>query len=93
MDIRQLKVSGFVESEFSKSYKIKENKVKIGVLEVFSSVDIKKVPNKLPLETDQVLKLIADRLSEIMEKKWIEKDLRKWEHILKDAESHMDLYP
>jgi len=85
--------SDFRETEFRKTYKIKENNIKIGTLEIFFDRDAKKSQFKLPRETDQVLKLITDRISEILERKWIEKDLRKWEHILKDAESHIDLYP
>jgi PAS domain S-box-containing protein len=83
----------FRETENYKTYKIKENNSKIGSLEVFFDRDIKKSPYKLPRETDQVLKLISDKVSSIMERKWLEKDLRKWEHIMKDAESHSDLYP
>jgi len=83
----------FEKTDFAKKFKIKENNNKIGILEIYSTVDIGRKPFKLPDETDQVLKLIADRISEIIEKKWIEKDLRKWDHIMKDAEAHMDLYP
>ena len=90
---KAIKSSKFEITEFSKIYKIKENNAKIGVLEIYVSEDIGKSPYKLAKETDQVLQLIVDRLSEVIERKWLEKDLRKWEHILKDAESHRDLYP
>lgn len=90
---KSIRSSVFSETDFSKIYKIKENNSKIGTLEIFFDRDIKKSPYKLAKETDQVIKLITDKISEILERKWLEKDLRKWEHILKDAESHIDLYP
>lgn len=86
---KAIRKAGFKETPFVKKYRIKDNGTKIGVMEIFTE----EKRDKFPPTTDQVLKLIADRISEILERKWIEKDLRKWEHILKDAESHMDLYP
>ncbi len=83
----------FSETNFSKTFKIKENNSPIGVFEIFFDEENKVSSNKLPKETNQVLKLISDRISEILERKWLEKDLRKWEHIMRDAESHQDLYP
>ncbi len=85
--------SSFVNTSVCKTYRIKENNKKIGTLEVFFDDNEVNDGKTIEEETDQVLNLIADRLSEIIEKKWIEKDLRKWEHILKDAKNHIDLYP
>lgn len=89
MGNKAVKCSNFRETEFMKKFRIKENNTKIGEMEIYTSEYIRKFPDT----TDQVLKLIAARIAEILEKKWIEKDIRKWEHILKDAENHMDLYP
>jgi len=79
----------FCETEGKKSFRIKEGHTRVGVMEVF----VKKGKAKFDSTTEQVLNLISDRINEILQKKWIEKDLRKWEHIIKDAEDHMDLYP
>jgi PAS domain S-box-containing protein len=90
---KAIRSAKFETSEFSKTYKIKENNIKIGVLEIYFKEDIRKSPFKMGKETDQVFELIVDKLGEVLEKKWIEKDLRKWEHILKEAESQKELYP
>lgn len=79
----------FIETEYCRSYKIKEDNSKIGTLEIFFERDFKNAPAKLPKQTDQVLNLIADKISEILERKWLEKDLRKWEHIIKDAFTYL----
>ncbi|MBN2656642.1 MAG: PAS domain-containing protein [Spirochaetales bacterium] len=86
---KAFKSRNFQESENKIVFRIKDGHTKLGVMEVFlDSVNV-----NLGITTEQVLSLIADRLNEIIQKRWIEKDLRKWEHILKDAEDHMDLYP
>jgi hypothetical protein len=89
---RAIKSRKFKETDFIKKYKIFESDKIIGMLEIFFTEDFKKESCHFTEETDQVLKLIVDRISEIIEKKWIEKDLRKWEHFLKNASSNMDLY-
>lgn len=79
----------FKEKGKSLRYRIKDGHLKIGTLEVFLESTTGEIGNT----TEQVLKLVADRINEVAQKKWIEKDLRKWEHILRDAEDHKDLYP
>jgi len=79
----------FCETDGKKSFRIKEGLARVGVMDVFVS----KGKARFDKTTEQVLKLVSDRINEILQKKWIEKDLRKWEHIIKDAEDHMDLYP
>ncbi|MBI9098968.1 MAG: PAS domain S-box protein [Spirochaetaceae bacterium] len=90
---KAIKCSKFKETDFIKFYKIKENNTNIGSLEIFFERNIKRNPYKLATETNQVLKLIADKVGEVLERKWIEKDIRKWEHIINDAERHKDLFP
>lgn len=90
---KAFKSPGFKETEYKKKYKIQDDDSDIGILVVFFDRDFKRIPNKIPQETNQVIKLICDRISEILERKWLEKDLRKWEHIISDANSHLDLYP
>lgn len=87
------KSSNFCETEFQKVYTIKENKASVGTFVLYFERDINKSPHKLSEETNQVLNLISDRISDILERKWLEKDLRKWEQIMRDVETHQDLYP
>ncbi|MBB6478627.1 PAS domain-containing protein [Spirochaeta isovalerica] len=86
---KSFKSRDFHETENKRLFPVRDGSSKVGVLEVFLERKDKEIENT----TEQVLNLIADRLNEIIQKRWIEKDLRKWEHILKDAEDHMDLYP
>lgn len=87
---KAFKSRAFKETPHMRKFRISDDeKTKIGEMEVFTSREVKKFGKT----TEQVIKLIADRVNEVIQKKWIEKDLRKWEHILKDAENHMDLYP
>ena len=90
---KAIKNKNFKQTEFVKKYRILENQIKVGILEVYCTKDVREKENKFPDETNQVLKLIAGRISETIEKKWIEKNQRKWEHILHDVENHMDLFP
>lgn len=90
---KALKCTKFKETDFSKSYRITENNETVGKMEIFFDRNIKNVSHRLSKDTDQVLKLIAGKISDVIEKKWIEKDLRKWEHIINDAEIHSDLFP
>lgn len=80
-------------TEYSKFYKIKDNNVEIGILKLYFNEDITKGPFQLATESEQVILLIIDRLNEVIERNWMEKNHRKWEHILKDAQDHSNLYP
>lgn len=86
---KAIKKRNFVETPYVHNYRISDENRKIGRMEIFTSWEV----NEFPVTTDQVLKLIADRISEIQEKKWMEKDLRKFDHILKSAGNDLDLYP
>lgn len=85
---KAFKKPDFIETPYSRKYKIRENNKKIGTMEVFLSEDVKKISKT----TDLVMELIADRITEVIERNWLERDLRKWEHILRDSENHSDLY-